>query len=275
MNQPSRAKSLTDRLTMATHNAEHVKLSAAQRQDVQNLNEVFGALARKSAAITDAALDWKLNAFGQATPNATDQQAFFDLHREFFDLTYSTLSALAACLNRLTKLVQGVRWSSNEKFLGWLRVELPDRTIGQSLDVLLSARNFRTIYTHPGQWKPFDWGTEGSGEYARVALHGTHPPLPPGVQRVEAVEEAWYFPSPNTLEVLAAFEAISIRFFGRIPSFYPPDHVRCTWEADGFGSAPMVAIERTVASLLGEVWYGDVETQSDLDSFLPPETESK
>lgn len=270
MNQPSRAKALTDPLTMATHNAEHVKLSNAQRQDVQNLNETFGALARKSAAITAAATSWNLDAFGQARPSSMDQQDFFYLHREFFDLAYSTLSTLAACLNRLTKLVQGVKWSSNEKFLGWLRVQFPGRIQDQQVDALLAARDFRTIYTHPGQWKPVDWGTEGSGDLARVVLHGTHPPIPPGVELIDDVPGGWYFPAPNTIRVLAAFEFVTVRFFGQLPGFYPPDHQRCTWEADGFGSAPMVAIERTVASILGEPWHGDVEPRPEETSGFPP-----
>ena len=245
-----RSTMLTERLTMATHNAEHVKLTDSQRLSVRNLNESFAAVARKAVAVATATHRWAPDSFGHVRPSHTEQLALFDLHREFFDLSYSTMSSLAACLNRLPELVQNVKWSSNEKFLGWRREERSGAIADRHVDVLLEARNFRTIYTHPGQWKPFDWATEASGTRARVVLHGIHPPLPPGATTEAEESNYWLFPAPSPEAVVDAFEACTVIFFGALPSVYEEDTERCQWEAQGRGSAPFIKLENLVSDHL-------------------------
>jgi len=143
--------------------------------------------------------------------------------------------------------------SSNEKFITWLRIgpDFPSGFFGkvQSADVLQAARDFRTVYTHPAQWKPFDWQTTGSEDRVTVTLLGIHPPIPPGVGIIGA-SERWRFLAPHPNEVLWAFATVAGFFFGSLFPAYEEDNDRCKWEEQGLGSAPGIALDTKVAEVL-------------------------
>jgi hypothetical protein len=173
-----------DAVINATHNADHVKLDESVHLTIQHLREQLLALHRKGEAIEQAHAGWGSSAFGLPKPTGHQQQLLFDLHREFFDLTYSTLSALAASLNRLTKHVRGVPFNSNSRFITWLKNERQLKASPMP-EVLMSARDFRTIYVHPAQFKPINWATVMMGSSASVVLVGAGPPWPDGVARTD------------------------------------------------------------------------------------------
>lgn len=225
---------------------------------IQHLREQLLALHRKLEAIEQAHTGWGNSAFGLPKPTSQQQEILFDLHREFFDLTYSTLSALAASLNRLTKHVTGVPTSSNSKFIRWLMADDYFKKKSPITDVLMSARDFRTIYVHPAQFKPINWMTV-MGDNATVVLLGTGPPWPDGVRRTSA--STWDFLAPTTRHVLWALVEVCRRYFQTLAMSYEDDDTRCKWEEQGFGSAPYIAAEKRAGELL-EQHYAHPPTKS-------------
>jgi len=239
-------------LVNATHGAEHVKLDDSVRLAVQHLNEALAALCRKASAIDHAPERYARNAFGLPQPTNDQQFELFDLYREFFDLTYSTISALASVLNRLSKRVRGVPWNSNERFLAWIGGPTQPHYWhrDRSTIALKAARDFRTVYVHTPQWKPFDWKTFTIDGKASVALTGTHPPAPPGVELLDEHEGEWVFLAPDPNHILHAFATLAGYYFATLNPHYEVDPYRCKWEEQGLGSAPGVAFEDQVAVIL-------------------------
>lgn len=237
-----------DQLIFATHNSDHVKLDESVHLTIQHLREQLLALHRKGEAIQRADDGWQQSAFGLRRPTPEQQDALFDLHREFFDLTYSTVSALAAALNRLTKHVKGVPFNSNSKFINWLRKDQHFNS-SPAPDILMAARDFRTIYVHPAQFKPINWMT-AMGDGPTVVLLGTAPPWPDGATRTDASH--WSFPAPSAKHVLWSLIKVCNTYFGSLPMSYEEDETRCKWEEQGFGSAPRIALENQVGNLLAQ-----------------------
>ncbi len=237
-----------NQVILATHNSDHVKLDESVHLTIQHLREQLLALHRKGMAIQGAHDGWQQSAFGLPRPTPDQQEALFDLYREFFDLAYSTISALAASLNRLTKHVKGVPFSNNSKFITWLKNGRHFRS-SPAPDVLMSARDFRTIYVHPAQLKPIDWMT-AMGDSATVVLLGSAPPWPDGATPTDGSH--WSFPAPNAKHVLWSLIEVCNIYFGSIVMAYEEDHTRCKWEEQGFGSAPRIALENKVGELLAQ-----------------------
>jgi hypothetical protein len=241
---------MREEVIYATHNSDHTKLEESVHLTIQHLREQLLALHRKGEAIEQGHAGWDRSAFGLTKPTPQQQELLFDLHREFFDLTYSTLSALAAALNRLTKHVTGVPTSSNSKFIKWLKTQ---DNFGSPFErtpipgVLMSARDFRTIYVHPAQFKPINWMT-AMGDNATVVLLGTAPPWPDGVRPTS--ESTWDFHAPNTRHVLWALVEVCRRYFMTLITSYEEDHTRCKWEEQGFGSSHYTAAKKRVGELL-------------------------
>jgi hypothetical protein len=238
----------------STHNSEHVDLEDALRQKVRHLTESLLRLQRKASAIAEAPTSWPANSFGFLAPGEAQRHAIFDLYQELFDLTYSTLSAYSAVLNSFPVFRGQISTGSNERFLKWfLNGELDFLDRDRSIRTLLAARDFRTVYSHAGQYRSFDWITADDERGPFVVLVGQHGGrVPDGAETL--ADGTWRLDGPTAIEVVRAILTIVSIYMLGITRQFPRNDERCTWERDGFGSAPAIQFDADVAEVLRDYY---------------------
>jgi hypothetical protein len=246
-------------LLHATHNADHSELTDDQRLAVQHYREALIRLQRKQAGFDEFVDGLPLTPMGLARRTTPRQQdTIFEMTSGFFDQVYSTLSALASVHSRLRPL-PGFReppTRTNEKFLKWWTEVISSRSGLSALQILLDARDYRTLNAHPQQFAVFDWQTIAFGSREmRVLLTGRQSStgnVPEGAERLARDTTRWIMLAPSMREVVRAFHTLTVYTFGALPSLYPldEDDEFCAWEPDGHGSGPGVDVAEAVQQLL-------------------------
>lgn len=227
------------------HHAEHARLDPKQRLAVQHYTEMVKRLVGKRDAYFDQVDGIPPSALGiRLRPDAATQDRLFDLSHSFFAHLYDTLSALASIHGRVKIFQTSPSIKGVEAFLEWWNKDLGYLQSGDSHDVLLSARNFRTVLAHPQQKAVFDWGTHGFQDSGTIAVvlfgeQSSKGNVPEGAARHPDDASRWYFQAPDMNLVLAALQRLTSITFHTMVGQFPlsPEEETCTWEADGFGSS--------------------------------------
>lgn len=238
-------------LIYATHNADHSNLSDDQHLAVQHYREALVRLHRKQVAYEGYVASTTLTPLGLARRlSARQQDTVYELTTGFFDQVYSTLSALASVHSRL-RPIRGYGeppTRTNEKFLKWWTEVIGSSRGEDATETLMNARNFRTLNAHPQQFAVFDWQTVSFGaDEVRVVLVGRESSagnVPEGAHRQATHPEMWRMIAPAMSDVIEAFYVLSSYTFGALSDLFPleDEDQFCTWEADGHGSGPGLAV---------------------------------
>ncbi len=242
------------------HHAEHAKLDGKQRQAIQHYAEMVRRLLKRRDEYRLRVERIPITGLGiEMHPDVETQDELFDLTQSFFEHTYSTLGGLASVHGRIKVFGEDPPISSVEKFLGWWS-NLPSfLNQEKALSLLCEARDFRTILAHPQQQVVFDWGTATlpGAESVVIVLHGeasSKGNVPSGAESVagQLNPRSWWFQSPSMNDVLGALLTLTSMTFHLMPAKFllQPEEETCTWEADGFGSAPGIALQKQVSELL-------------------------
>ena len=236
------------------HHAEHAKLDRKQRQGIQHYAEMVQRLIKKRdhyRALVD-----KIPRTGLGVPLHPDgetQDELFELTHSFYEHLYSTLGGLASVHGRIKVFGVDPPISSVEKFLGWWSIQSSFWKQEESVSLLRQARDFRAILAHPQQQVVFNWGTIALIETKNVVvvLHGgasSKGNFPSGASSDALDPMKWWFQSPSMDNVLDALLTLTSITFHIMPGKFPlqPEEETCTWEADGFGSAPAIALQKVI-----------------------------
>jgi len=242
----------------AIHHAEHSKLDGKQRQAVQHYTEMTQRLIKKRdhyqarvAAIPRSGLGISLRL------DPVMQDEFYELTQSFFEHAYSTVSALASVHGRVKIFSKDdVPIKSVERYLDWWSKQPSFLNQEASVEILLQSRDFRTILSHPQQIAVFNWGTlaDRQENTVRIVLHGevsSMGSIPVGSSAEPGNSARWFFEAPSMNRFLWALLNLTSLMFHAMPGTFPldPEDEICTWEADGFGSAPAIALAKLVANL--------------------------
>lgn len=242
------------------HHAEHAKLDRKQRQAVQHYAEMVQRLVKKRDQYRSRVASIPRSGLGiSLQPNAEVQEDLFEITHAFFEHLYSTLGALASVHGRIKIFGVDPPISSVEKFIAWWSARSSFWKQEESVSLLLQARNFRTLLAHPQQQVVFNWGTRTLVDLRTVAvvLHGeasSKGGIPTGAVPASIDQSEWVFQAPNMSDVLDALLTLtSVTFHGMAGAFpLPLEEETCTWEADGFGSAPAIALQELIAEAAGQ-----------------------
>lgn len=236
------------------HHAEHAKLDRKQRQAVQHYAEMAQRLVKKRDQYRSRVASIPRSGLGVSLrPDAEMQEDLFELTHAFFEHLYSTLGALASVHGRIKVFGVDPPISSVEKFLAWWSTRSSFWKQEESVSLLLQARNFRTLLAHPQQQVVFNWGTRTLMDLwtVVVVLDGEASSagrIPTGAVPDALDQSKWEFQAPNMSDVLDALLTLTSMTFHVMPATFPLplDEETCTWEADGFGSAPAIALEKLI-----------------------------
>lgn len=242
------------------HHAEHAKLDRKQRQAVRHYAEMVQRLVKKRDQYRSRVASIPRSGLGiSLQPNAEMQEDLFEIAHGFFEHLYSTLGALASVHGRIKVFGVDPPISSVEKFLAWWASRPNFWKQEQAVSLLLEARNFRTLLAHPQQQVVFDWGTRTLVEMRTVAvvLHGeasSKGAIPTGAVLDSIDQSEWVFQAPDMSVVLDALLTLTSVTFHRMAGAFPltSEEETCTWEADGFGSAPAIALQKLIAEAVGQ-----------------------
>lgn len=232
------------------HHAEHAKLNQKQRQAVLHYQECAKRLLRRRDEYRATVAALPRSAFGvELTPSDSDREELFDKTQLFFAQSYTALGALASVHGRIRVFETDPPISGVEKFLTWWTTLGAFLWKEDSLAILKQARDFRTVLEHPQQIAVYNWRTHTyhGDRTVYVVLHGEVSSSGKGPEGSNLDEDrvGWSFHAPNMdMVVWALLNLTSLTFHamaGRYP--LPEDESTCTWEADGFGSAPFVKLE--------------------------------
>ncbi|MCS5722503.1 hypothetical protein N1028_16845 [Herbiconiux sp. CPCC 203407] len=239
-------------ITYWLHHASHCDLSPQHRQATRHLEESLHRLERKRKAIEAVRARIPRTGLGLVAPSEAQQHDLFDTTQDFFQTYYATISALAAFLNYAKRVTRAdVPTRSIAKFIDFLRSGYLRRR-NSSYRALMSARDFRTVLDHSPGHATFDWLTNGSAKQpVHIVLFSRRAGrVPEGADGDPAI--GWAFRAPDDAQVMEALIEALAFIFGRLTAEYrtPQMDATCSWEADGFGSAPAIAFENHVGELM-------------------------
>ena len=209
-------------VTYWLHYADHADLDARARQAVRHLRDSMLRLMRQRDQVDDALRSFSTNAItGMNRPSFAQKSRLFEATTQFFQSYYATLSAWSSLLVRLaSRLRLNVpSTSSMKQFIAWLggRSGFHPLDFGR-VEVLESARQFRAIYDHPGQFQPFDWDlfADEIGLVDRIRLFGpSRGSAPEGASPCSGPLESeggWSFVAPDGGDVADALAELMVHF---------------------------------------------------------------
>ena len=257
----------TDHVTYWMHYSDHCELTPLQRQAARHLRECMYRLLRHRDQADTVRKSFTTNAVtGRPQPSAEQRIQFHDATLQFFQTYYGTLSAWSSLLVRVASKLRLNLPSTNSMkgFIQWLGGRSGWLPIAESrLEVMETARQFRALFDHPGQFQPFEWDIfeDEPGFVERVPLYGpTRGALPEGALPRSgplAAQDGWSFIAPGIFDVTNAIAELMNHYMPFLAGELPlPDDEPVT--------CPDFEWERE--------WNGDRAVYSEPSSIYLPES---